>query len=234
MRPASLRSVAAGLAAALLLSPLPSLGAGPGASQGLALPHARYAILPAQEVIKRFKLLSLLSPLGRKDQDLVQSLMEEDKAIVFEGNVALEENVDLFPIAAKKTPSPFEKALLDGARLMVVNGDLHCRNLSSDAMTAIFVLGNVDCDAVFFAVTPFYVKGNLLARRRLLAAADSIDAHGEEGRMNVRIDGTVLAPKIRTWYFRLGHLKFAKGAAREFIVDGDETSTGPCTGDKNC
>ncbi|HEX8610675.1 MAG TPA: hypothetical protein VF800_05245 [Telluria sp.] len=224
----------AAVAGALLLTPAPGLSAAPAAKHGVAYPHARYTVMPAQEAIKRFKLMSLLSPLGRADQDVVDDLNDAGKAIVFEGDVRLEEDVEILSIAASKLRSPFETALIEGARLIVVNGDLHCRTLSSDGMSGIFVLGNVDCDAIFFAVTPFYAKGNVVARRRLLASGDSTDAHGQEGEMHVRVDGTVFAPKIRSWYFRLGHLKFAKGAAREFIVDGDQTSSGPCTGDKNC
>jgi hypothetical protein len=229
-----LRSGAAALAAALLLAPVPGFAAAKGVTQGVALPTARYTIVPAQEAIERFKLMSLLSPLGRADQDLVEGLEEAGKAIVFDGDVTLEENLEIVSIAATRTRTAFGKALVEGARLVVVNGNLHCRNLSSDFMSGIFVMGNVDCDSVFLAVTPFYVKGKLVARRRLLASGESSDAHGEEGATHVRIDGTVFAPKIRTWYFRLGHLRFANGAAREFIVDGDQTSSGPCSGDKDC
>ena len=233
-----LASVFAG--AALLLPPVQAAAPKPVPKQGIALPNAPFSVLPAKEVIKRYKLVSLLSPLSRKDEDALSEFADVKQALVFEGNVTLDENIQIADAAykktlAKKTLSPFEDALLEGDRLLVINGDLHCRALDTAYMHAVFVLGNVDCDTVSLGMTHFYVKGNLVARKYLLGSAEDDEGDGNEGVRQVRVDGTVSSPKVRTWYFGLGHLKFARDSAVEVMVEQkDHTSSGPCNKKGDC
>ncbi|MDQ1818136.1 hypothetical protein RBA41_33040 [Massilia sp. CCM 9210] len=231
-------SVLAG--AALVLSPMQARALKPVPKQSVALPNAPFSVLPAKEVIKRYKLVSLLSPLARKSEDTLSEFAEVEKAIVFEGNVTLDENINILHIASKKTLSKktlstFEDALLESDRLIVVNGDLDCRGLDTGMMHGVFVLGNVNCETVSLGMAHFYVKGNLVARKYLLGSAEDDEGYGNEGEQQVRVDGTVSAPKVRTWHFGLGHLKFAKNSAEEVLVEQeDRQSSGPCNRDKDC
>ncbi|MDM5181857.1 hypothetical protein PO883_32280 [Massilia sp. DJPM01] len=231
-------SVLAG--AALALSPGQATALKPVPKQGVALPNAPFAVLPAKEVIKRYKLMSLLSPLSRKDKETLSEFADVKQAIVFEGDVTLDENISISDAAFKKTLSkqklsPFEDALLASDRLLVVNGDLHCRALDTSLMHGVFVLGNVDCDTVSLGLAHFYVKGNLVARKYLLGSAEDDEGSGNEGERQVRVDGTVSSPKVRSWYFGLGHLKFAKDSAEEVLVEQeDRESSGPCNKKNAC
>ena len=228
-----LASVLAG--AVLMGAPMTAMALQPVAKQ-LALPNAPFSVQPAQEVIKRYKLVSLLSPVARKDAERVRDFSDIKQAIVFEGNVTLDENIDIGALASKKKLStPFEQALLHGERLIVIDGDLHCRGLSTAWMHGVFVLGNVNCEWVDLGIRPFYVKGNLVARKSLLGSAEDDEGDGEEGKRHVVVGGTVSAPKVRTWYFGLGHLKFARDSAGEVLVEQQvKDSSGPCDGDKDC
>ncbi|ATQ76011.1 hypothetical protein CR152_16810 [Massilia violaceinigra] len=225
--------------AALALSPMQAMALKPAPKQSVALPNAPFSVLPAKEVIKRYKLVSLLSPLARKSEDTLSEFAEVEKAIVFEGAVTIDENINILHIASKKTLSkktlsPFEDALLKD-RLIVVNGDLHCRGLDTGMMHGVFVLGNVNCETVSLGMAHFYVKGNLVARKYLHGSAEDDGGYGNEGEQQVRVDGTVSAPKVRTWHFGLGHLKFAKDSAEEVLVEQeDRQSSGPCNRNKDC
>lgn len=208
----------------------------PEATQQLALPNAPFSVQPAQAVIKRYKLASLLSPLARQDAGRMRDFSRFRQAIVFEGNVTLDEDIDISAIAFQKTPgTPFEQALIGPARLLVVNGDLHCRKLSTFSMDAVFVLGNVNCETVNLSILPFYVKGNLVARKSLLGSAYDDGGDGREGLRHVLVGGTVSSPKVRTWHFGLGHLRFAGDSAREVQVEkAHANADGPCFGDQDC
>ncbi|NHZ93264.1 hypothetical protein F2P45_30265 [Massilia sp. CCM 8733] len=94
------RIIASVLAGAVLISsPMQAMAQKPSARQQLALPNAPFSIQPAKAVIQRFKLLSLLSPLARQDKRLVRYLTRMERAIVFKGNVTLDEPVDISAIA---------------------------------------------------------------------------------------------------------------------------------------
>lgn len=231
------RMIALAIAGAGLITfPAQAATVKPAAAPQIALPNAPFSVQPAKAVIKRFDLVSLLSPMVRKDAEQIAEFKDIDKAIVFEGNVTLDELISINTLASKKKlETPFEEALLKGDRMIVINGDLRCRGLSTDYMHGIFVLGNVDCDRVDLGLTPFYVKGNLLARKSLLGSAEDDEGDGEEGKRHVVVGGTVSSPKVRTWYFGLGHLKFASDSAKEVLVEQTvRESSGPCDGDKNC
>ncbi|NHZ38265.1 hypothetical protein [Massilia rubra] len=207
----------------------------PAAVTRIALPHAPFSVLPAKEVIKRYKLVSLLSPLAQKEKDTVKDFIDVKDAIVFEGNVKLREDIHAEYRAANTVKTPFEQALLDGDRLIVIHGDLDCGKLDTSTMHGVFVLGNVTCDTVSLGMSHFYVKGNLVARTYLIGSAEDDEGYGNEGEAQVRVDGTVSAPKVRTWHFGLGHLKFAKGSAEEVLVEQeDRNASGPCNRAKDC
>ncbi|NHZ66169.1 hypothetical protein F1735_28410 [Massilia sp. CCM 8694] len=231
------RIIASVLAGAVLISsPMQALAQKPSAKQQVALPNAPFSVQPAKAVIQRYQLLSLLSPLSRQNKRHVRDLTGIERAIVFEGNVTLDEPIDIGAIASKKTAlTPFEQALIHRERLLVIHGDLHCRGLSTYSMDAVFVLGNVHCETVDLSIVPFYVKGNLVARKSLLGSAYDDGGDGREGERHVVVGGTVSSPKVRTWYFSLGHLRFALESAKEVLVETEhEKSDGPCFGDKDC
>lgn len=208
----------------------------PSVNQQVALPNAPFSVQPAKAVIRCYQLLSLLSPLARQDTRLMRALSKMERAIVFEGNVTLDEDINISTIAMKKTVlTAFEQALIQRERLLVINGDLSCSGLSTYTMDAVFVLGNVNCETVDLSIVPFYVRGNLVARKFLMGSAYDDGGDGREGECHVVVGGTVSSPKVRTWYFSLGHLTFTKNSAKEVLVETEhEKSDGPCFGDKDC
>ncbi|NHZ93423.1 hypothetical protein F2P45_31100 [Massilia sp. CCM 8733] len=107
--------------------------------------------------------------------------------------------------------------------------------MSTYTMDAVFVLGNVNCETVDLSIVPFYVKGNLVARKSLRGSAYDDGGDGQEGKRHVVVGATVSSPKVRTWYFSLGHVTFAQDSAKEVLVETEhEMSDGPCFGDKDC
>ncbi len=101
----------------------------------------------------------------------------------------------------------------------MVRGDLHCNALHTSNLEGLFVFGNVYCNRVSLGTAPVYIKGHLYARQGLVANAEDDEVYsGEsEGQKWVRIDGQLHAPLVRTWYFRLGHIRFAPDSGREQV-----------------
>ncbi len=203
-------------------------------AQAQSAPQARvpatapiFTVLPARGVINRFKLVRLLSAEFQKDKKDVADFRDTDFAIVFEGNTTLGEEIDVARLAGVKKLTPLEKAIVHKARLIVVNGDLNCSYFSTGHLTALFVLGNVNCDDVYLSTEHLYVQGNLNARIALSGGAEDDEGTGS-GAFWVNVKGTVFSPSIRTWYLKLDHLKMAPGAGKEVIVqDVEPDSSGP-------
>ncbi|CUI04625.1 Mobile element protein [Janthinobacterium sp. CG23_2] len=72
--------------------------------------------------------------------------------------------------------------------------------------------------------------------RHRLARHDAFLRQGQSGgRQIFAWQCTVSSPKVRTWYFGLGHLKFAGDSAVEVMVEQkDRTSSGPCNKKGDC
>jgi len=180
-----------------------------------------FSLEPARKAITKYKLLNFVSP-ELKREDGMERLSEFPFAIVFDGDVDIDEDISISKYA-EHAASALGQAVLEN-RLLVFRGNLTCRSLHTQHLSGVFVFGDLKCQIVSLVDTPVYVKGNMVASSAILANSEDdevFDAAGE-GRHWVRVDGSVWAPIIRTWHFRLSHLRFASDSGRESIVEKSE------------
>lgn len=181
--------------------------------------HYRYSIMPVTEAIQRYGLAAFVSA------DVCQLWAEAPEAsmqaIVFHGDVAWAEEVDLVFWSDIRHPSALARLILDGPRFIVVEGSLQASRVGTAFLEGFFVLGHLTCQVIEFGTTPTYIQGDLNVEQAMLANAedDEISDATEEGRTWVRVDGWVLAPVIHTWNFRLHHLRIRPGCGEEIAEE---------------
>jgi hypothetical protein len=119
-----------------------------------------------------------------------------------------------------------EHAVLYGGqssgRIIIVNGHLKAKVINMAGIDCLFVFGNLSCEKIYFhEAKPAFIRGDLHASKAILAQGDNDDdcALEHRGKNNVCVQGTAYAPRVQTWYMRLGHLNWAAGSGEEFAED---------------
>jgi len=179
-----------------------------------------FTLVPGKKAIAELKLNDYLSADWKANNHELSS----DNALVSDGDITIDENISMWTFADRdvhhKANSPLGQSLLKDARLLIVRGDLNCKNLNTSAFDGIFVFGNLRCDVVSIGMAPLYVQGNFIASSAIIANAEDDEGDAQStGKQLVRVDGMVASPVVKTWYFRLSHLKFASESAKEIAVE---------------
>lgn len=188
----------------------------------LVVKPANYQIISLDEAITRFDLEKIYYRDGKHDS-LADTVDPALKVIMFEGNT---EFVD--DLKERTAPvSDFQKLIYsDGvkrrSRIIIVNGNLNACKVDVRNISCLFVFGNMECEKIsFYESRPAFIQGNLTASQAILGVADTDDAGYEEerGRNCACVQGQVYAPRVQTWYMRLGHLNWTPGSGKEFAED---------------
>ncbi len=188
-----------------------------------------FSLMPAKKAITKHKLLNFVSPAFKEQEDAVGHLSEFPFAIVFDGDVTIDDDISIIKYV-QDAGSALARAALEN-RLLIFRGNLTCRSLYTDNLSGVFVFGDLKCNVVSFGCTPVFVKGNVVASLAILANAedDEVFDAASEGKYWVRVDGTVSSPVVKTWHFRLSHLTFARDSGTEQLVERSEPQASGAT-----
>lgn len=198
----------------------------------LAVSPSNYRIITLTEAIGRFDLETLFYRDGSWGE-LKDVCNVPPPVILFEGDTVFEDDLNISRIRhylyQSDSPQPFTdfQKLCAGessqeSRIIIVNGNLSAKKLHMNGIDALFVFGNLHCDKFYFyEATMAYVEKDLHAEQAVLGSALSEDECflEEKGAAAACVKGSIYAPRVQTWFMRLGHLNWAEGSGKEFAED---------------